>query len=194
MWPTGQRRCALLASAPQQIRAPLRLLSERSRCPSPRCTDALSKVEWLPLEAQPPRGDTMSIMQIVTGRAAVRLARPFRSFEARLGIVVFTLALIFAGAHGVLAHEFKFGDLEIGHPWSRATPHGAQVAGGYMTITNQGSSADRLVSVSSDISDKAEIHEMAVKDGVMTMRPVEGGLEIPAGATIELKPGGYHLM
>lgn len=136
----------------------------------------------------------MSIMQIVTGRAAVRLARPFRSFEARLGIVVFTLALIFAGAHGVLAHEFKFGDLEIGHPWSRATPHGAQVAGGYMTITNQGSSADRLVSVSSDISDKAEIHEMAVKDGVMTMRPVEGGLEIPAGATVELKPGGYHLM
>src|SRR5690606_25228833 len=122
----------------------------------------------------------MSIMQIVTGRAAVRSARPFRSFEARLGNVVFTLALIFAGAHGVLAHEFKFGDLEIGHPWSRATPHGAQVAGGYMTITNQGSSADRLVSVSSDISDKAEIHEMAVKDGVMTMRPVEGGLEIPA--------------
>jgi len=92
------------------------------------------------------------------------------------------------------AHEFKLGDLEIGHPWSRATPPGAKVAGGYFTVANHGGAPDRLVSVTSDIAAKAEVHEMAVKDGVMTMRPVVGGLEIPAGGKLELKPGGYHLM
>jgi copper(I)-binding protein len=126
--------------------------------------------------------------------AASRVASPLRSFEERLGIVVFALALLFAGLHGALAHEFKLGDLEIDHPWSRATPPGAQVAGGYFTIVNHGSEADRLVSVTSDISAKAEVHEMGVKDGVMTMRPVEGGLEIPAGGAVELKPGAWHVM
>ncbi len=104
------------------------------------------------------------------------------------------LALLLAGPWAASAHEFKVGDLEIDHPWSRATPPGAKVAGGYFTVTNHGSAPDRLVSISSDIAAKAEVHEMAVKDGVMTMRPVEGGLEIPAGGKLELKPGGYHLM
>jgi copper(I)-binding protein len=117
-----------------------------------------------------------------------------RSFEERFGIAVFVLALLFASAQLVQAHEFKIGDLEIGHPWSRATPAGAKVAGGYFTITNTGGSSDRLLSISSDISDKAELHEMVVKDGVMTMRPVAGGLEIPAGGKVALAPGGYHLM
>jgi len=118
----------------------------------------------------------------------------FRSLEERLGIAVFVFALLFAGAHAAMAHEFKAGDLEIGHPWSRAVPVGATVAGGYLTVTNHGASPDRLLSVASDISAKAELHEMAVKDGVMTMRPIEGGLEIPAGGSVELKPGSYHLM
>jgi copper(I)-binding protein len=117
-----------------------------------------------------------------------------RSIEERVGIAVLALALLFTGAQSVYAHEFKVGDLEIGHPWSRATPAGAKVAGGYFTITNNGSAPDRLVSISSDISEKAELHEMGVKDGVMTMRPVAGGLEIPAGGKVALAPGGYHLM
>lgn len=123
-----------------------------------------------------------------------RNGRLLRSFEERLGIAVLVFALLFASAQAVMAHEFKVGDLEIGHPWSRATPAGAKVAGGYFTVTNNGTSADRLVSISSDVSDKAELHEMAVKDGVMSMRPVTEGLEIPAGGKVELKPGGYHLM
>ena len=101
--------------------------------------------------------------------------------EQRLGILVVALALLFVGAQSAFAHEFKVGDLEIEHPWSRATPAGAKVGGGYFTVTNKGSAPDRLLSISSDISDKAELHEMGVKDGVMTMRPVSGGLEIPAG-------------
>lgn len=105
------------------------------------------------------------------------------------------LALALALASPAAAQEFKAGDLTVERPWSRATPAGAQVAGGYMVIRNAGSAPDRLLSVASDISGKAEIHTMAVDDkGVMTMRMVEGGLEIPAGGTVELKPGGYHLM
>ncbi|TGQ70958.1 MAG: copper chaperone PCu(A)C [Mesorhizobium sp.] len=117
-----------------------------------------------------------------------------RGFASWFGIVVLALVLMLAGARTVLAHEFKVGDLEIEHPWSRATPAGAKVAGGYFTITNEGSAADRLLSISSDVSEKAELHEMGVKDGVMTMRPVVGGLEIPAGGKVALAPGGYHLM
>lgn len=112
----------------------------------------------------------------------------------RLGFAVLVLLLLLACVPDVFAHEFKVGDLEIEHPWSRATPPGAKVAGGYFTVVNKGSAPDRLLSISSDISDKAELHEMGVKDGVMTMRPVSGGLEIPAGGKVALKPGAYHLM
>jgi copper(I)-binding protein len=117
-----------------------------------------------------------------------------RSFEERLGIAVFVFALLFVSVHAVFAQEFRVGPLEIGHPWSRATPPGAKVAGGYFTVTNTSSSSDRLLSISSEISAKAELHEMGVSDGVMTMRPVTGGLEIPAGGKVALAPGGYHLM
>lgn len=136
-------------------------------------------------------------MSIFNRTRALSHRRPaffLRSFEERLGIAVFVFALLFASMHAVRAHEFKAGDLEIEHPWSRATPAGAKVAGGYLVITNDGSQPDRLVSISSDISEKSELHEMAVKDGVMTMRKVDGGVEIPAKGTLKLAPGGYHLM
>ena len=54
--------------------------------------------------------------------------------------------------------------------------------------------ADRLVAATAEIAGRAEIHEMAVKDGVMTMRPVTGGVPVPAGGKVALKPGSYHLM
>lgn len=133
-------------------------------------------------------------------RAAVLTRAPghrhplLRSLEARIGIAAVALSLLLAGVPSVFAHEFKVGDLEIEHPWSRATPAGAKVAGGYFTVTNNGSSPDRLLSITSDISEKAELHEMGVKDGVMTMRPVSGGLEIPGGGKVRVAPGGYHLM
>ena len=86
----------------------------------------------------------------------------FHTIEQRLGSAVFAFALLFVGAHSALAHEFKAGDIEIEHPWSRATPAGAKVAGGYFTIVNKGSAPDRLLSIASDISGKAELHEMGV--------------------------------
>ncbi|MEO1197858.1 MAG: copper chaperone PCu(A)C [Pseudomonadota bacterium] len=92
------------------------------------------------------------------------------------------------------AHDYEIGSLEIDHPWSRATPAGAGVGAGYMVIRNTGSQADRLIAGDTTIAGRVEIHEMAVTDGVMTMRPIEGGLEIPAGGEVTLEPGGYHVM
>jgi copper(I)-binding protein len=92
------------------------------------------------------------------------------------------------------AQEVKAGDLVITQAWSRATPGGAKIAGGYLTIENKGAAPDRLTAVSGEIAGKVEIHEMAMNNGVMTMRPLEKGLEIEPGKTVKLAPGGYHLM
>lgn len=94
----------------------------------------------------------------------------------------------------VFAHGFKVGSLEIGHPWTRATPKGAEVAGGFLKITNNGTEDDRLLSISVEGLARVEIHEMKTENGVMSMRPLKDGLLIPAGATVELKPGSFHVM
>ena len=93
-----------------------------------------------------------------------------------------------------LAEEVKAGDLVITQAWSRATPGGAKVAGGYLTIENKGSAADRLIGGAADVADKVQVHEMAMNNGVMTMRPLDKGLAIEPGKTVKLAPGGYHLM
>jgi periplasmic copper chaperone A len=92
------------------------------------------------------------------------------------------------------AQEVKAGDLVITQAWSRATPGGAKIAGGYLTIENKGSAPDRLIGGSGDVADKIEVHEMAMNNGVMTMRPLDKGLTIEPGKTVKLAPGGYHLM
>lgn len=89
---------------------------------------------------------------------------------------------------------FKVGDITVASPWTRATPGGAKVAGGYLKVTNNGASADKLVSGTTDIAGRVEIHEMAMNNGVMQMRPLNDGLELKSGQTVELKPGGYHVM
>ncbi|MGN6467869.1 MAG: copper chaperone PCu(A)C [Rhizobiaceae bacterium] len=88
----------------------------------------------------------------------------------------------------------KAGELEISGVWTRAMLPGQPTGGGYLTVSNKGKSADRLLSVSTPDAGRAEIHSMTMKDNVMVMRPVEGGLEIPAGGMVELKPGHFHLM
>jgi copper(I)-binding protein len=89
---------------------------------------------------------------------------------------------------------FKLGDLTVTSPWTRATPGGARIAGGYLKITNNGASADRFTGAKSAAADRVEIHEMSMSDGVMKMRPLPSGVEIKPGETVELKSGGYHLM
>jgi copper(I)-binding protein len=92
------------------------------------------------------------------------------------------------------ADDVKAGDLVISQAWSRATPNGAKIAGGYLTIENKGAAADRLVGGAGDIAGKVEVHEMAMDNGVMKMRPLDKGLTIEPGKTVKLAPGGYHLM
>jgi copper(I)-binding protein len=108
------------------------------------------------------------------------------------GLFAAALALLLANAAS--AADYKLGSLEIKQPWARATPKGAPVAGGYMTITNTGTTSDRLIGGSSPAAGRFEIHEMRMINGTMQMRPLSNGLEIPAGQTVELKPGSYHLM
>jgi len=97
-------------------------------------------------------------------------------------------------AAGAAPTPVKTGSLTLEQPWSRATPGGAKVAGGYLRITNTGPAPDRLTGGSFPLASKVEVHEMKLEGDVMRMKPVEGGLEIKPGATVELKPGGYHLM
>ena len=106
-------------------------------------------------------------------------------------VLAAALALIASPAS---AQDYKLGPLEIAHAWTRATPPTAQAGGGFLTITNKGTTPDRLVAVRSTASDKAEIHEMKMDGNVMRMRELDKGLEIAPGSTVELKPGGYHIM
>ena len=96
--------------------------------------------------------------------------------------------------HGESGHVAVAGDLEISAAWARAMLPGQPAGGGYLTIANKGAEADRLLGGETPAAGRLEIHTMEVVNEVMTMRPVEGGLEIPAGGTVELAPGGFHLM
>jgi hypothetical protein len=84
--------------------------------------------------------------------------------------------------------------MEVSKPWARATPAAAPVGAGYLVLINRGSEADRLVSGSTEVAERIEVHEMSMDNGVMKMRELPGGLEVKPGATAELKPGGNHLM
>lgn len=99
-----------------------------------------------------------------------------------------------AAASDTIAKAAKAGGISIEMPWSRATPRGAQIAAGYLKVTNSGKEADRLTGGSFPNAARVEIHEMKMEGGVMTMRPIAGGVEIKPGETIEFKPGGHHLM
>jgi copper(I)-binding protein len=92
------------------------------------------------------------------------------------------------------SREYSVGTLKLAAPWARATPKGAQVGGGYLKITNTGKAADRLTGGSLSIAGRLEVHEMSMDSGMMKMRQLVQGLEIKPGETVELKPGGYHLM
>jgi uncharacterized protein YcnI/copper(I)-binding protein len=89
---------------------------------------------------------------------------------------------------------FQVGSLKISNPWTRATPGGATVAAGYVTIANTGTDTDRLIGGSFPVSARVEVHDMTMTDGVMKMRELADGLEIKPGATVTLAPGGLHLM
>lgn len=113
------------------------------------------------------------------------------------GKIVFASALTLASIAGIAgsdAHEVKLGNLVIHHPWSRQSPMAADVAAGFMTITNTGTEDDRLVKATSDISATAQIHDMKMVGDVMKMEELPDGIVIPAGGSVKLKPKSLHIM
>ena len=107
--------------------------------------------------------------------------------------LILAAALILA-ASPVIAQNYKVGSIEIEQPWARATPKGATIGAGYMKLINTGAEPDRLVGGSVAFAGRFELHSMTMEQGVMKMREVKDGLEIKPGETVELKPGGYHVM
>ena len=102
--------------------------------------------------------------------------------------------LVYFLAAPARADEIKAGDLVISQAWTRATPKGAKIGGGYLTIENKGTAPDALIGGSADVAGSVQVHEMSMDNGVMKMRPLEKGLAIEPGKSVKLAPGGYHLM
>jgi periplasmic copper chaperone A len=103
-------------------------------------------------------------------------------------------ALLIGFLAPALAQETSNTTIAVEQPWSRATSKGAKTGAVYMTLDNKSGTADRLTGASSDVADKLQIYEMKVENGVMQMREVPDGLSIPAGGSVVLKPGSYHVM
>jgi copper(I)-binding protein len=90
------------------------------------------------------------------------------------------------------AHEFhRLGDIVIEQPWSRATP--VKVGGAYMTLRNNGAIPDKLIKITSPVAERVEIHETKIEGGMAMMRPV-AAIELKRRSSVQLKPGGLHVM
>lgn len=135
---------------------------------------------------------------------ALMLSLPLAYVPAAVACPEHDKAAAQAEGHQKVAHAGETGaaaaavttasGMQIEAPWSRATAAGARVAGGYLVLTNKGGEDDVLLTGSTAISEKFEVHEMAVTDGVMRMRKLDDGLPVKAGESVELKPGSFHLM
>jgi copper(I)-binding protein len=106
-------------------------------------------------------------------------------------IVAAALALLPVTAE---AQDYTAGSVRIGRPWSRMPPPAAKAAVGFMTLSNIGKEADRLIGGTVSIAGKFEMHAVAVVDGVMQMRELAEGFEIKPGETVQFKPGSHHMM
>jgi copper(I)-binding protein len=95
-------------------------------------------------------------------------------------------------APAAFAHDYKLGALSIGHPWARASAGPARNGAAFLVIENTGA-ADRLIAVSGEVSERAELHHHMMAGDVMKMRRVEA-VEVPANGTAALQPGGLHIM
>lgn len=108
--------------------------------------------------------------------------------SAIAGVAALTIAVP-ADARNARVHGLAFSAA-----WARPTPPASRAGAGYLTITNTGAMPDRLLGGGSPVVRDVQVHEMRIVDGIARMHPVEGGLVIPAGGTVTLAPGGYHIM
>ncbi len=102
--------------------------------------------------------------------------------------------VVLLGAVFASTFTAEAGSISVEKAWSRATPNGAKVAAGFVTIKNDGDEPDRLVSASADFAGETQIHQMSMAGGMMKMRPVPEGIVIPPKSSVVLEPAGYHLM
>lgn len=118
------------------------------------------------------------IFNLVGGRVSTRLC----------GLSVLLLqSMLMAAAVPAFAAEI----VGVKNAWVRATAPGQKTAGAYLELTGAADTA--LVAVDSPLAGKAELHNMSMDGGVMRMRAVEK-IELPAGKTVKLAPGGLHVM
>jgi copper(I)-binding protein len=128
----------------------------------------------------------------VESKLRTGMRRLFAESNTRLAAIPVVVAL-FIGAMPALANDYTLGDLRIADPYARPTPPGARTGGAYFTIRNGGNAADRLLRVVSPAAQSIELHSMSMEGNLMKMRAIPA-LDIPAGATVTLGSGGYHVM
>jgi periplasmic copper chaperone A len=107
--------------------------------------------------------------------------------------VKWTLLLVVFAASALLGHSHEKGDIQVRHPWARATPPGTTVAAGYLEIRNNGKEADRLLSATTPVAKRVELHVTEHSDHVAKMRQLRA-FEVPGRERLTLSPGGAHLM
>jgi hypothetical protein len=90
-------------------------------------------------------------------------------------------------------HTYKIGHLVIEQPWSRAVAKSAKTGAGYVSIKNTGSEPDRLIGATAGVPSRTTLHNNIMRDNMMMMRRVKA-IEVPAGGSVTLKPGGLHIM
>jgi copper(I)-binding protein len=127
-------------------------------------------------------------------RSVITSALRPSAFTLTIGLAA-ALAALSVSAHPSGAHaeaHTPSGRLTVANAWARATPPAAAVAGGFLTVRNDGDS-DRLMAAESPVAGRVELHTMSMQDNVMRMRKLES-IELPAGERVELRPGAHHLM
>jgi copper(I)-binding protein len=112
----------------------------------------------------------------------------------RVTTLAATAALIAGFAGAAVAADYKTGSITVSNPWARASMGMARAGAAFMTLKNDGSVDDTLVSAAANVAKKVELHTHIMANGIMKMRRVEGGIPVPAGSMTMLKPGGYHVM
>ncbi|MBL8807855.1 MAG: copper chaperone PCu(A)C [Rhodospirillales bacterium] len=111
------------------------------------------------------------------------------AFVGLAAAVTLAIALLLSPS-AARAHD----GVHVEDPWARATLGGAKTGAGYVRIVNHSDKAERLVSATSPVAGRVELHEMATVNNVMQMRPLPRGIDIKGKETVELKPGGLHIM
>lgn len=103
-------------------------------------------------------------------------------------------ALLLSSGTPLFAHDYQAGDLHIDHPYSMATPPGAPNGVAYLAVHHRGADADRLLSASTPVAKRVQLHQSVEADGMFNMKHIELPLTIEAGGELVLQPGGYHFM